>query len=149
MRHHKSGGSLSTNDQSNPSPNIGLPGTSVEKERTQILKGLTPIEALEQYEGELTPFEMTELTTYNFIYTVGSVRVEGMRQIANRDGFYKAQIGEQLGYRYLIEKIIDAGAFGQVVRCIDMKDGGRSVAVKISKSKKQDTDNARVEAKLL
>ena len=121
----------------------------MEKERTQILKGLTPIEALEQYEGELTPFEMTELTTYNFIYTVGSVRVEGMRQIANRDGFYKAQIGEQLGYRYLIEKIIDAGAFGQVVRCIDMKDGGRSVAVKISKSKKQDTDNARVEAKLL
>ena len=58
-------------------------------------------------------------------------------------------MGEQLGYRYLIEKIIDAGAFGQVVRCIDMKLGGKIVAVKISKNKKQETDNASVEAKLL
>ena len=116
---------------------------------SNTLKGLTPIEALDQYEGELTAFEMTELTTYDFIYAVGSVRVSSLRQIANREGFYSAHVGEQLGYRYLVEKVIDAGAFGQVVRCIDMKDGGRSVAVKISKNKKQDTDNASVEAKLL
>lgn len=44
-----------------------------------LLKGLTPIEALEQYEGELTPFEMTELSTYSCIYAVGSVRVSSMR----------------------------------------------------------------------
>ena len=113
------------------------------------LKGLSPMEALEQYEGELTPFEMTELSTYKSIYAVGSVRVQSMRQITNRDGFYNAHVGEQIGYRYLIEKIIDAGAFGQVVRCIDMKDGGRIVAVKISKNRKQDTDNACVEARLL
>ena len=55
---------------------------------------------------------MSELTTYDFIYTVGSVRVEGMRQISNREGFYNAHIGEQIGYRYLIDKIIDSGAFG-------------------------------------
>ena len=73
---------------------------------------MTPIEALEHYEGEITPFEMTELTTYQFIYTVGSVRIESMRQISNRDGFYIAHLGEQVGYRYLIDKIIDAGAFG-------------------------------------
>ena len=42
----------------------------------------------------MTPFEMTELTTYNFIYTVGSVRIQGMRQITTRDGFYQAHIGE-------------------------------------------------------
>lgn len=107
------------------------------------------MEALEQYEGELTPFEMTELSTYNCIYAVGSVRVSSMRQLTNRDGFYNARIGEQIGYRYLVEKIIDAGAFGQVLRCIDMKDGGRIVAVKISKNKKQDTDNASIEARLL
>ena len=105
---------------------------------------------MEQYDGELTPFEMTELTSYDFIYTVGSVRVQSMRQVANgKDGFYKAEVGEQLGYRYLVDKIIDAGAFGQVVRCIDMKDSGRPLAIKISKSKKSETDNARVEAKLL
>ena len=84
----------------------------------------------------MTPFEMTELPTYDFIYTVGSVRVASMRQIASRDGFYNASIGEQLGYRYQVERVIDAGAFGQVVNCIDMKFGGRSVAVKISKNKK-------------
>jgi len=59
-----------------------------------FLKGLTPMEALEQYEGELTPFEMTELSTYNCIYAVGSVRVSSMRQIMSRDGFYSAHIGE-------------------------------------------------------
>lgn len=76
MNNKNSKGSLSTNDQSNPSPNItGLN----QQERNQILKGMTPIEALEQYEGELTAFEMTELTTYPFIYTVGSVRVESYR----------------------------------------------------------------------
>lgn len=48
-----------------------------------------------------------------------------------------------------MENIIDAGAFGQVVRCIDMKDSGRPLAIKISKNKKQETDNARVEARLL
>jgi len=107
------------------------------------------MEALEQYEGELTSHEMTELSTYEKIYTIGSFRVQSMRQVAGRDGFYSAHIGEQLGYRYLIEKIIDAGAFGQVMRCIDMKERGRSVAVKISKNKKQDIDNASCEAKLL
>ena len=49
--------------------------------RTQILKGLTPQEAIEQYDGELTSFEMSELGSYDFIYTVGSVRVTGLRQI--------------------------------------------------------------------
>ena len=68
-----SGESMSTNDQSNPSPN--MPGGNDMRTRTQILKGLTPQEALEQYEGELTPFEMTELSSFDFIYTVGSVRV--------------------------------------------------------------------------
>lgn len=48
-----------------------------------------------------------------------------------------------------MDKIIDAGAFGQVVRCIDMKDNGKTVAIKLSKNKKQETDNACVEAKLL
>lgn len=134
--------SLSTNDLLNPTSlnNPGQGNNTQDSSRapvqTTTLKGLTPIEALEQYEGELTPFEMTELTGQEFIYTVGSVRVQGMRQIVNREGFYNAHVGEQIGYRYLIEKVIDAGAFGQVVQCIDMKESGQSVAVKISKNKK-------------
>lgn len=62
--------------------------------RTQILKGLTPNEALEQYEGELTPYEMTELTSYDFIYTVGSVRVQGLRSCSNKEGNYLTHVGE-------------------------------------------------------
>lgn len=117
--------------------------------RTQILKGLTPQEAIEQYDGELTAFEMSELTAYDFIYTVGSVRVDRLSQVQAREGFYQARVGEQLGYRFMVEKVIDAGAFGQVVRAIDMKDSGMPVAIKISKNKKSETDNARVEARLL
>ena len=92
---------------------------------------------------------MSELNHFDFIYTVGSVRIQNMRQITNKDGFYNASLGEQIGYRYLVDKIIDAGAFGQVVRAIDMKDSGKAVAIKLSKNKRQETDNARVEAKLL
>ena len=60
-----------------------------------------------------------------------------------------AQVGEQLGYRYEITKVIDNGAFGQVVQCVDMKDNQRIVAAKIGKNKKFDIDNANVEIKFL
>lgn len=45
-------------------------------------------------------------------------------------------------------KIIDAGAFGQVCMCHDIKNG-LDVALKISKNKKAEVENAAVEAKLL
>jgi len=32
--------------------------------------------------------------------------------------------GEQIGYRYLVESVLDSGAFGQVCKCIDMRDSG-------------------------
>ena len=58
-------------------------------------------------------------------------------------------MGEQLGYRYIVGEVVDKGAFGQVVKCIDLKENGREVALKISRNKKFDTDNAQVEYKLL
>jgi serine/threonine protein kinase len=36
-----------------------------------------------------------------------------------------------------------------VVRCFDIKEGGRDVAIKISRNKKFDVDNAQVEFKIL
>ena len=36
-----------------------------------------------------------------------------------------------------------------MVKCIDMRVDGRDVALKISKNRKSETDNAAVEAKLL
>lgn len=49
---------------------------------------------MEKYEDELTPFEKSELSTYEQIYTIGSFRVNGLKSIADREGFYKAKIGE-------------------------------------------------------
>ena len=72
-----------------------------------------------------------------------------MKHITDKDGFYKVHIGEQIGYRYLVERIVDKGAFGQVVQCKDMKEGGRLVAIKLSSNKKRDTENAAKEAKYL
>ena len=55
-----------------------------------------------------------------------------------------------MAYRYEVIALIDAGAFGQVMKCIDFKDPGqRIVAAKISKNKKFDLDNANVEIKIL
>ena len=84
---------MSTNDQSNPSPNDPASGNHMQT-RTQILQGLTPQEAMEQYDGELTPFELAELGQYDFIYTVGSVRIQSVRQVSTKDGFYNAKVGE-------------------------------------------------------
>ena len=73
-----------------------------------------------------------------------------MHDIADKEGFYRTMIGEQLGYRYEVKKIIDKGSFGQVVQCVDMKDPNqRVVAVKICKNRKFDVDNAAVEIRLL
>lgn len=112
-------------------------------------KGLTPPEALQIYMDELTMFEKTELMQFEFIYAVGSTRRETLQEISDSEGYYRARIGEQLGYRYIVNDIVDKGAFGQVVRCHDIKEGGRDVALKISRNKKFDTDNALVEHKLL
>ena len=73
---------------------MGMGSNQQMQNRTQILKGLLPNEAMEKYEVELTPFEKSELSTYEQIYTIGSFRVNGLKSIADREGFYKAKIGE-------------------------------------------------------
>jgi dual specificity tyrosine-phosphorylation-regulated kinase 2/3/4 len=80
---------------------------------------------------------------------VGSYRRQTLQEVVDAEGYYRARIGEQIGYRYLVADIVDKGAFGQVVKCFDIKDGGKEVAVKISRNKKFDVDNASVEYKIL
>lgn len=65
-----------------------------------------------EYESELTPFEQSELSRFPSIYTVGSVRINSKSQIRLSDGSYKISVGEQIGYRYLVDQVLDAGAFG-------------------------------------
>jgi hypothetical protein len=60
----------------------------------------------------LTEFEKIELGMYDRIYTIGCVRRQNQYLLADKDGSYLTQIGEQLGYRYEVIKVIDSGAFG-------------------------------------
>ena len=62
--------------------------------RLQILKHLTAGEAIEKYGDELTPFEKSELSMCQFVYTIGSVRVKNAGSKTNTDGFYLMQKGE-------------------------------------------------------
>lgn len=84
------------------------------------------------------------------IYTIGQVRRKNQYSIVDSEGQYLVRVGEQLAYRYEVVKLIDKGAFGQVVKCIDFKDPQqRMIAAKISKNKKFDVDNANVEIRIL
>lgn len=75
-------------------------------------EGLSPQDAIMQFGDQLTEFEKIELGIYERVYTIGKVRRSNQYQIADREGYYHAEVGEQLGYRYEITKIVDQGAFG-------------------------------------
>lgn len=87
-------------------------------------------------------FEKTELVQFDQIYTVGSFRRQTLQEIADVEGYYRVRLGEQIGYRYLVSEIVDKGAFGQVVKCVDLKEQGKEVALKISRNKQFDVDNS-------
>jgi hypothetical protein len=70
-------------------------------------------------------------------------------QVRTPTKHYNVTVGEQIGYRYKVEAYLDKGAFGQVLRCSDMREHGQSVALKISRCVREEIDNARVEARLL
>lgn len=63
-------------------------------------------------------------------------------------GDYNIIIGDHLAYRYEVCDVLGKGSFGQVVRCIDHKEGG-VVAVKIIRNKKRFHQQALVEVGIL
>ena len=79
---------------------------------------------------------------------MGDVRVHSRSQICDKNGLYLISRGEQIGYRYIVEKVLDRGSFGQVCSCID-ESTGTKVALKISSDKNSETKNATLEAFLL
>ena len=56
--------------------------------------------------------------------------------------------GDHLAYRYEVVDVLGKGSFGQVVRCVDHRDGG-IVAVKIIRNKKRFHQQALVEVGIL
>ena len=87
---------MSTNDVSNNAspPTTTALGPGQFENRTRILQGLTPSEAMVRYESEMTPYEKSELSRFQYIYTVGSIRVHSRTQISEKDGSYKISVGE-------------------------------------------------------
>ena len=63
-------------------------------------------------------------------------------------GDYNIVLGDHLSYRYEVVDVLGKGSFGQVVRCVDHKDGG-VVAVKIIRNKKRFHQQALVEVGIL
>ena len=63
-------------------------------------------------------------------------------------GDYNIVFGDHLAYRYEVVDVLGKGSFGQVVRCVDHKDGG-IVAVKIIRNKKRFHQQALVEVGIL
>lgn len=63
-------------------------------------------------------------------------------------GDYNIVMGDHLAYRYEIVDVLGKGSFGQVVRCVDHKEGG-VVAIKIIRNKKRFHQQALVEVGIL
>jgi dual specificity tyrosine-phosphorylation-regulated kinase 2/3/4 len=63
-------------------------------------------------------------------------------------GDYNIVLGDHLAYRYEVVDVLGKGSFGQVVRCVDHKEGG-VVAVKIIRNKKRFHQQALVEVGIL
>lgn len=63
-------------------------------------------------------------------------------------GDYNIVVGDHLAYRYEVVDLLGKGSFGQVVRCVDHKDGGLC-AVKIIRNKKRFHQQALVEVNIL
>lgn len=80
--------------------------------QNQQFDGWTSQEALEKFGDRLTEFEKIEIGIHDRIYTIGTVRRQNQYKLANHEGYYMLEKGEQLGYRYETVKVIDQGAFG-------------------------------------
>lgn len=79
---------------------------------------------------------------------VGEAGKAGNYGYDDERGDYNIVLGDHLAYRYEVVDVLGKGSFGQVVRCVDHKEGG-VVAVKIIRNKKRFHQQALVEVGIL
>lgn len=143
------------------------------KRRAQARTPQTPEQALSDRNNHLNIFERGEITEYaetGVYFTgtksarkiIGSLNSSGAAALKpgatasqegnygydDERGDYNIVTGDHLAYRYEVVDVLGKGSFGQVVRCVDHKEGG-IVAVKIIRNKKRFHQQALVEVGIL
>ncbi|KAI9882515.1 MAG: hypothetical protein M1823_005734 [Watsoniomyces obsoletus] len=106
----------------------------------------------------LNIFERGEIVDYREVYFCGTQNAEkhvgDVNLVSTNFGYdddrgdYNIVSGDHLAYRYEIIDVLGKGSFGQVVRCVDHKNGGL-VAVKIIRNKKRFHQQALIEVNIL
>lgn len=117
---------------------------------------MSPIAAIQS--SNLNIFERGEIIDYKEVYFCGTPQakklVGDLDTSTNNFGYdddrgdYNIVLGDHLAYRYEVVDVLGKGSFGQVVRCIDHKNG-QLVAVKIIRNKKRFHQQALVEVNIL
>ncbi|KAF2222418.1 hypothetical protein BDZ85DRAFT_127920 [Elsinoe ampelina] len=130
------------------------------KEMATPKQRMSPAQAIQSTAGLLNIYEKGEIIDYKegvyFCGTktakkhVGDISAAGTTNFGYDDdrGDYNICMGDHLAYRYEVIDVLGKGSFGQVVRCIDHKEGGL-VAVKIIRNKKRFHQQALVEVNIL
>ena len=69
----------------------------------------------------MTEFEKAEISQFERIYTIGTVRRFNTHTLQTPEGLYKFEPGEAIRWRYEAISLIDKGAFGIVIKAKDCK----------------------------
>lgn len=137
------------------------------RKRAVARSPLTPDRVLHDRSCNLNIFERGEIMDYgkDGIYFTGTKNArkiigsltpsptDGKDKAGNygyddERGDYNIVLGDHLAYRYEVVDVLGKGSFGQVVRCVDHRDGG-VVAIKIIRNKKRFHQQALVEVGIL
>jgi len=119
---------------------------------------MTSAVALKKYIKSLSGYEQGEILDYDQVWTVGhaSAKLNTNKNSANKNNYgydeengdYIVKLRDHIAFRYEIVAPLGKGSFGQVVKCLDHKNGS-CTALKLIRNKKRFHQQALVEVKLL
>ena len=116
-------------------------------------------QALARFPDKLTDVEKEEIVQFSIVYFLGEKHnkpdlTSPEADTAHNGGFddgsgnYKLFPNDQISFRYEIVSMLGSGSFGQVVKCIDHKNGGE-VAIKVICNEERRAAQAAIECQIL